>query len=188
MSEEFLGDRRKALEESFFAKENEKLRHALQEKETVRTAKEALGEASGISDDAVLEHLMALDIGSDTVAALSLVPLVEVAWADGSVDDNERDAILAAAEAAGLARESASGRLLDGWLTQRPDREVLSAWKEYVEALCATLTDDGKNALKRDLVGRARSVAEAAGGFLGLGSKVSKSEQDMLDELERAFS
>ena len=113
---------------------------------------------------------------------------MEVAWADGSVDDNERDAILAAAEAAGLARESASGRLLDGWLTQRPDREVLSAWKEYVEALCATLTDDGKNALKRDLVGRARSVAEAAGGFLGLGSKVSKSEQDMLDELERAFS
>ena len=84
MSEEFLGDRKKALEESFFAKENEKLRHALQEKETVRTAKEALGEASGISDDAVLEHLMALDIGSDTVAALSLVPLVEVAWAEGS--------------------------------------------------------------------------------------------------------
>ena len=47
---------------------------------------------------------------------------------------------------------------------------------------------DVKNALKRDLLGRARSVAEAAGGFLGFGSKVSQSEQAILDELEQAFS
>ena len=43
------------------------------------------------------------------------------------------------------------------------------------------------NDLKSDLLGRARTVAEAAGGILGLGSKVSKSEQAMLEELAHAF-
>ena len=188
MSQEFLGDRKKALEDSFFAKETEKLRRELLEKEAEKATKESLSEVSGISDDIVLEHLIALDIRSDTLAALSLVPLVEVAWADGSVDDNERDAILAASEATGLSRGSASGQLLDSWLTERPGREVLAAWKEYVGALSSTLSVDAKHALKGELIGRARSVAEASGGFLGLGSKVDKTEQAVLDDLEQAFS
>ena len=79
MSDEILGDRGKALEEMFFAQESEKLRKTLQEKEEVRNKKETLSATSGITDDAVLEQLVALDIRSDTLAALSLVPLVEVA-------------------------------------------------------------------------------------------------------------
>ncbi len=188
MSEEIFGDRRKALENSFFAKESETLRQKLQEQEGMTAKKEALSQASGIKDDAVLEQLMALDIGTDTLAALALVPLVEVAWADEIVDDKERDAILDAVEAAGIRKGSASGQLLDGWLAQKPGGDVVASWQEYISALCAEMGADAKNALKRDLLGRARSVAEATGGFLGLGSKVSKSEQAVLDELERAFS
>jgi hypothetical protein len=36
-------------------------------------------------------------------------------------------------------------------------------------------------------MGRAASVAQSAGGILGLGSKVSAKEQAVLDELESAF-
>src|ERR687891_288917 len=86
MSEEFLGDRRKALEEEFFAKQNQQLLRQLRETTAVRTQKEALAAALGITDDDVLEHLMALGLSSETLAALSLVPLVEVAWAEGRVD------------------------------------------------------------------------------------------------------
>lgn len=186
MSDEILGDRRKALEESFFAKESEKLRKALQEQEAAKDKKDALSEASGITDDAVLEQLAALNIHSDTLAALSLVPLVEVAWADGSVDDKERSAILSAAKEAGLSSESTE--LLDGWLVKRPDGKMLAAWKDYIGALASAMDAQAKDALKQDLLGRARLVAEAAGGFLGLGSKVSSSEKAMLEELGRAFS
>jgi len=52
MSDEILGDRGKALEEMFFARESEKLRKTLQEKEQVRDKKEALSAASGITDGA----------------------------------------------------------------------------------------------------------------------------------------
>jgi hypothetical protein len=42
--------------------------------------------------------------------------------------------------------------------------------------------------LKQDLLGRARGVAEAAGGFLGLGKRISSAEQAVLTELEQAFT
>ncbi len=141
-----------------------------------------------INDDETLRQLVDLDIGSDTLAALSLVPLVEVAWADGNVDADEREAILAAAESQGLKRNSASGKLLGQWLAAKPDPAMLSAWKEYVRALSARLKgEERRMALKQGLLGRARAVAEASGGFLGFGSKVSDSEQAVLDDLERAF-
>lgn len=188
MSEEILRGRRKALEESFFAKQNEKLRRDLREQQAAKARKEALAAASGISDDAVLEQLIALDIAADTVAALALVPLVEVAWADGSIDDKEQAAILTAAEQAGLEKGGASHQLLQSWLAARPDQEVRGAWKDYVNALCNTLSAEPKQALKEQVIGRARAVAEAAGGFLGLGSKISSKEKAVLDELEQAFS
>ncbi|MEE8451848.1 MAG: hypothetical protein V3R99_08035, partial [Thermoguttaceae bacterium] len=68
-----------------------------------------------------------------------------------------------------------------------PDAQLLAAWKDYVATLSQTLGESAKVALKADLLGRARAVAETAGGLLGFGNKVSKSEQDALDELEEAF-
>jgi hypothetical protein len=187
MSNEFLGDRKKALEDSFFAEQDARLRRQLAEKETLKAKKTALSEVSGISDESVLEQLIALEIGTDTLAALTLVPLIEVAWADGDVDSNEREAILEAAAATGLGKGSPSAKLLEGWLEHRPTPDVLRTWKEYVSALLTTLSAESSAALKQDLLGRARSVAEAAGGFMGLGNKISKSEQAVLEELEAVF-
>ena len=42
--------------------------------------------------------------------------------------------------------------------------------------------------LKTSIVSRAESVAEAAGGFLGLGNKVSDTERGVLTKLESAFA
>jgi hypothetical protein len=188
MSEDILGDRRKALEEEFFAKQNQRLLQQLREAAAAQARKAALAAASGISDDAVLEQLAAAGLSSETVAALSLVPLVEVAWADGKLDAKERSALLTAAEQAGLGREHASYQLLEAWLTERPSPALLAAWKAYVAALSRALDAQAKQALQQDLLGRARQVAEAAGGFLGLGKRISRAEQAVLAELEQAFA
>ena len=187
MADEFLGDRKKALEESFFAKENAKLLERMKAAKENKAAKKSIAEISGIDDEAVLDKLVALGIEVDTWAAISLVPLVEVAWADGRIDDNERRAVLSAAEANGIFPSSPSHDLLESWLSRRPDARLLEAWGEYIVDLCANLADGERAAVKAKVVGRAREVARAAGGFLGLGAKISAEEEVVLAELEKAF-
>ncbi len=187
MSSDILGDRSKALEDSFFARQNEKLLRELRAKRDARAQGDALSAASGITDEAVLQQLMACDLSCETLAALSVVPLVEVAWADGHVHEKERSALLTGATKAGLVEAGAAYQLFESWLAERPDPRLLETWMEYVAELSKMFTPEAKRALSRDLLSRARAVAEAAGGFLGLG-KISSSEQAVLTELERAFS
>lgn len=185
---ESLDTRRKALEDQFFAQQDQKLLEQLREREAVQAALDALRSASGISDEAVLNELVGLGIRSDTLAALSLIPLVAVAWADGVMETKERKAILSAAAEVGVEAGDVSHQLLGRWLDSRPGRALVDAWRDYIHGLLEHLDPVAHAALKHELLGRARQVAEAAGGFLGVGNKVSREEEDVLAELERAFS
>ena len=127
-----------------------------------------------------------MEINVQTLTALSVIPLVEVAWADGKMEKRERDAILQAADDAGVPKDSPGYRLLSEWLAERPDAQLLSCWKDYIAALADTLDAEDYAKVRDNLLARAREVAEAAGGILGLGS-ISSAEQDKLAELEAAF-
>lgn len=188
MSKEFLGDRERALEQVFFAEQDKALLRRLKEADQKKSKKEALFAASGIADDAVLEKLIALGVDGAAVAALSLVPLVLVAWADGSIDAKERNAVLAAAVEAGVDKQGTGYQLLERWLTTKPPPNLHATWTDYIRAIASTMSEQGKQDLKSDLLGRARAVAEAAGGVLGAGWKTSPAEKDMLARLEKAFS
>ncbi len=135
----------------------------------------------------MLDHLVALGLDGETVAALGLVPLIEVAWADGRMDDAEHKAVLAAARERGVDDASPAGLLLDGWLSTPPPPRLLEVWTQYVQALGENLEVAERHTLRDEVIGRARAVAEAAGGFLGLGSKISQAERDMIARLEAAF-
>lgn len=100
MSDEFLGDCRQALENEFFQKKNEALLQELRRAHETEERREALQAVSGIQSLELIEALLELDIGPDTFAALTLLPLVLVSWADGVVGGKERDAILKAAREA----------------------------------------------------------------------------------------
>ncbi len=187
MKKDSISGRRREMEDKFFLERDKELLQALREQTARKERKQALADASGISDDELLGQLDELDIGSETLAALSLIPLIAVAWADGSIDAKERQAVLTAAEQRGIGAGEPGHELLEGWLNKRPDPALLAVWKDYVGVLCRALDEAAGTALKQDLLGRARGVAETAGGLLGFGNKVSKSEQAMLDELEQAF-
>ena len=187
MKIEPLEERRRALEESFFKDQNAKLLTAMRKKAALAEKRAALSESSGLTNRDLLELLLELEIDSETLAALTLIPLLEVAWADGSIAQQERDAILEAAESVGITPESESYLLLCNWLKKAPPARLLEAWESYVEALSETLTPDARRTLREDVIGRVRQVAAAAGGFLGLGRKISASEQKVLDRLEKSF-
>ncbi len=181
---EILRDRGRSLEDEFFRREDQQLMERLRELRAAETTREALGKASGITKPAVLEKLMELGIRAETVAALSIVPLVEVAWADGALDPKERRAVVERAE---VARDSTAGALLEAWLDRRPDPKLLIAWTHLVQAISEQLGPDGTARLKTGLLERARAVAAATGGLFGVGSKISAPEAAMLAKLEAAF-
>jgi len=188
MSDDFLSKRRAALESEFFRNRDAELVRKLREEMEAELRRRELSAVSGIEDAMLLDRLIRLDLGSDTVAALSLVPLVRVAWADGRLDEQERDAILRAAVESGIQKEHASYKCLLTWLEEKPGVELNAVWSDYVQELCKTLSEEDRDGLRDGIVGRARQVAEAAGGFLGLGNKITETEQAEIDRINAAFS
>jgi hypothetical protein len=186
VSEVTLEERGRALENQFYEKENQEKLAAMKEKLDSQGSKDELRKASGMTDEAVLEKLVALGLRANTIAALSLVPLISVAWADGTIQDNERNAILQGAHGKGLEQGTAGYELLQTWLAKRPEDDLFVAWEAYIKALAAQLNDEQNRLLKNQIVGFAKMVAASAGGILGF-AKVSKDEEKVLHRIEAAF-
>ncbi len=183
----FSAKGRKTLEDLFFLKQDAILMEEFHRMEQMKETKESLAKVSGIKNDEVLQKLVDLDIRPDVAASLALVPLIEVAWADGCIEAKEKSAILDAAAHSFFAKDSIDYKLLTQWLEHRPSGNLLDAWTHYIQGLCEKLTTSQKTLLKNELIGHARQIAQAAGGFLGLGNKISDEERRILDYLESAF-
>jgi hypothetical protein len=186
MAEDKLEDRRKALEEAFFRKRERELIEKLRAEEEAKGRKRALADVSGIRDEALLDRIVAAGVHTDVLAAFSLAPLIAVAWADHQIDEKERKAVLEAAEQMGVTQGSAAHALLESWLTHRPGPELIDAWAAFVQVPRPNLPEADRERLKRDTLDRAKRIAAAAGGFLGVGS-VGPSEREVLARIERAF-
>ena len=176
------------LLDAIFHEQDKRLREAFRKRLEKMERREQLIQVSGIRDEAVLDRLIELDVTPETLGALELVPLVFVAWADGGVQAEEREVIVALAKAAGIEPQDDRYPLLEHWLKRRPGVEMLEAWKHYVQELCRQLDSKKAEELRHELLDRAQSVARAAGGFLGFGDKMSSAERSMLATLEQAFA
>lgn len=189
-SHEFLGERKQALEEAFFAQQDDALKARLRRRQEAAAHREALRSVSGITDEALLDHLVALDVQAGALSALTLIPLVTVAWANNRIEPGERRVILEAARQSGVVPGTEAHALLGAWLERRPGPELFAAWKEYIATITKRLEPSGRLALRDGILRHGREVAEASGGlfpFLRTGS-VSPGEQAVLNEIERAFA
>ena len=182
-----LKNQARDLEEAFFAKENERLLREFREKAELDEKRKALHSVVKVRDPAVIEHLLELGVGPETVIAVMLVPLAAVAWADGSLDEKERKAVLNAASERGIKPGTASYTLLETWLKQKPSQKLMDVWKRYTRSIWEQITKEERVLMRINILGRAREVAEAAGGILGVGS-ISPQEKAVLEELEKVLS
>jgi len=185
--EHLLKKQAKDLEETFFAKENERLLRGLREKAKLDEKRKALHAVVKVKDPAIIEHLLELGVGPESILAVALVPLAAVSWADGRLDDKERKAILNAASERGVKPGSADYTMLEVWLREKPSQKLMEAWKKYARGIWEQLTESEKVLMRVSIVGRAREIAEAAGGFLGLQS-ISPQEKALLEEMEKVLS
>lgn len=182
-----LSVRGQALEGAFFQKKDRELLQRLREECAAEDKRAALSRSSGITDDQVLQRLVELEIEPASFASFAMLPLIQVAWADGKMQSAEREAILSAAEQTGIARDTTPFEVLESWLEESPGEDLYEAWKLYAARLKDSLEAAEVSSLQNRVLGRAREVAEAAGGILGFGNKVSDEEAEVLEQLAAAF-
>jgi hypothetical protein len=180
-------DRMRRLEGKFFPPDDPGLTGKLRDMKQVRESREALSQALGVRNDAVINQLVEMDIAPEVVAALMVIPFLEVAWADGNIDDSGRTAVLSCAERLGFPRDGVEYALLAQWLQNRPAPKLFRAWSRCIEGICEQLTSKEVEALKASFLNHARAVALASGGERGTSSTVSLSGAQVLRSLEAAF-
>lgn len=156
----------------------EALRHQVDEAAERIARRTGIAAAVGTVDAAIIDRMEQLGFTGDSARVLDLLPLVHVAWADGKVQKAERAAVLAIVEQRGIRPDSDACLLIETLLEQRPSETFLAESLTLVRDLAARNGGDAA-----DVVELCAKIAEASGGLLGLGGKVSAAERALMAQV-----
>ena len=176
---ERLSERGRAMEEEYFRKRDRELIEKLRKAKADDDAKKAMGASTGLQDASLLQALLDLGFTPDTVSLLPLVPVVQMAWAEGGVTSSEFDLVKKLAAARGIVEGSAAHRQLADWLGTRPPASVFTGAGRLIRAMLTSGSQQMSNLSADDLVAYCEQIAGASGGVLGLG-RVSAEERALL--------
>jgi hypothetical protein len=180
--------RRSSFEEGYFRNKDSELVDKLRAVFQTKLDKEQLRKATGIASDEVLDRLIQVNVKGEMLTAFKLLPLVEIAWADGSFDPREGDAVISAAVKYGIAPDSAALERIKEWLHRGPNPEARKAWYMFAAELRKTLTPAELKTFREDLLKMARQVAETSGGILGTFFTVSRGEHQVLKKITESLT
>jgi hypothetical protein len=147
-----------------------------------------LAEALGTDDAELVEGFRLLGFDGGTVEAFSLLPLVYVAWAEGSVSGPERRRVLEVARHRDLREGTPAHDLLLGWLEERPEEGLFKGALRLIRRTLDTTADGRKGARVNSLIADCIRIAEASGGvrgFVGGGDNVCAEEMEVLRRIAR---
>jgi len=171
------------LEENYFRKKNQELIDRIHQQQALEAERQHMAEAIGANDRDLLEALQDLGFHEDTVQLLHIVPLVQVAWANDSIADYERDRILQLAHVRGIEPGSKAYELLQQWLTVEPPQAFFENTLHAIALLLASLPPDQREASRQDLIQYSTYIASSVGRkLLGL-PETSKEEREIIKHI-----
>lgn len=176
-----LDNLRSVRENEHFVKRNAEALEAMRLRKRARE----MGEATGVTDEDLMTHLVKLGIDVETVRVLHLVPMVQVAWANGQINQEERALIELAAQARGVSERPRARELLSAMLEQPPTPEVCNAALDFCRLVLSAEGEDGSGIESLQQV--ALRVAEAHGGFFGIGA-VTDGERRALEKIAKRLN
>lgn len=179
-------ERGRALEEEYFRKKDRELLEKMRlASEAERTEKD-LAASTGVHDAQVLKDMAALGFTPETVVLLPLVPVLQVAWAEGGVTDAERRLLVKLARARGIVEGSGADSQLAQWMTERPDQAVFDGATRLVRAMLEAQPDGARDLEAGDIVRYCEQIANASGPFLSL-RRISPEERELLNTIKGAL-
>jgi tellurite resistance protein len=175
-------------EEKYFREKEKELIAKLKAKAAKESARKALSEAVGVSDEGILHTLEDMGYDREVVMVLHLVPLLAVAWADGRISDEERTKIVEAARSWGVRQGTAADRKLHHWLSARPEDVQISRALKVIRDIMQFRGAGKQASYRSSVLELAEAVADASGGLLGLGRKISAAERKVIERVARELS
>lgn len=175
-------ERGRSLEEDYFRKKDRELIERMRQAAAAEQSRREMGERTGLTDPEMLADLQELGFTPETVALLPLVPLLQVAWAEGGITKAERTLLIHFARARGVEPGSAADRQLEVWLKEEPDQAVFTHATRLIRAMLDSGSQGSLTA--DDLVKHSEEIAAASGGILGL-RRVSPEERELLESIAR---
>ena len=179
-------DRRRTHEEDYFQKKDRELIEKMRRQAKAEEELRVLGERVGVTDPELIHELAEMGFTPETVKLLPLIPVIEMAWAEGGVTAAERKMVIEVARARGIEDGSPADHQLAQWLDRQPEQSVYERARRLIGALFASggrfeITPD-------DVLKYCEAIAEASGGIFGIG-RVSSEERATLarisDEIKK---
>ena len=143
-----------------------------------------------MTDEELIEELQHLGIDRHSHKVVALLPLVQVAWADGTVQRAEADLIRKLAEQHGMD-EGDGARILESWLAEAPTLDVMDRGRQVLLELAvrdgAELGASVGPETLEQVVDLCEQVARAAGGLFGILWTVDERERSAIAQIARAL-
>lgn len=149
---------------------------------------ERLRELDALTADEILRRIQAAGFTEESAALLQIVPLVQVAWADGEVTPRERARVLRMARLQGIDERDPAFPTLERWLAEPPSDGFFRQALEAIRSLLLHFRGERRMAERQGLLAYCTEIAEASRGIFRL-RRISDEEQAELEliaaELER---
>lgn len=169
-------------EEEYFRRKDRELIERMRHEAAAAAARKELETATGITDPDSLKDLEALGFTPATLGLLPLIPVLQVAWAEGGISTAEREMIVTLARSRDVEPGSVADQQLQGWLDTRPSDETFRKAGRLIGAMLDHPEGAEMQVTADDLIKYCEQIAQASGGIFGFGS-VSVEEKTALQQI-----
>jgi len=149
--------------------------------------RQRMTEACQTEDPRILTALEQLGYDQNNIRLLYIVPLVHVAWIDGSVSEAERSRIIVLATLHGVRENAPAYQQLMGWLDRRPSDEFFQATLRAIQTILQSMPETQRQGRTDFLIRCCREVAFASCGLFGWKSKICLAKRALIREMTRTF-
>jgi hypothetical protein len=179
-----FAERGRALEEEYFRKKDRELVEKMRRAAEAEQARGEMGRQTGLQDPALIAELQELGFTPETVVLLPLMPVLELAWAEGGITAAERQLLVSLARSRGIAEGSSADKQLIEWMASKPTPAVFERASRLISAVLSSGAGVTAGLTADQLVAYCEQIAAASGGLLGLRiGSVSGEEKALLTRI-----
>lgn len=150
----------------------------------IRQREQAHVQAALNTNEEIAAEALELGFDSDTARVLPLVPLIHMAWIDGSVSNKEHQKVLELAKNFGIERDTPAEEFLELLLTERPS----ALFFERVQQIVAQMIKEDPEFWKSEsILSLATEIAQASGSFFNLTNPINPQERELLKDFAQVF-